>query len=94
MIIKPVLDHIKDSELIRWNKDGSLVYEGQSIPGSHITDLVNDILRERKTTHPPTGWEEFTTALKKANVPRELIGNSKRWSAELQKTSFLQTTLF
>ena len=46
---------------------------------SSWTDLVNDVLRQRKSKFDPLGWEVFAEALQRRNVPRELIGNASRW---------------
>ena len=41
-------------------------------------DLVNDVLRKRKYFNPE-GVEIFGEALRKANVPQDLIGHTDRW---------------
>ena len=40
------LDKIKENrDVLNWNDKGELVYENKPISGSHVVDLVNDILR-------------------------------------------------
>lgn len=76
---KLLLDHIKEMSDISWNEQGEITVGGQTLKGSNLTDLVNDVLRYRKHREDPYGWEVFAAALKRANVPRELIGHSRRW---------------
>ena len=42
-----------------------------------MVDLVNDVLRKRKTDYA-VGWEPFARHLKRLNVPMELVGNADR----------------
>ncbi|KAJ8050915.1 hypothetical protein HOLleu_04298 [Holothuria leucospilota] len=61
-----------------WTDRGELVVDDRTIKGSHIVDLVNDMMRKRKSA-TPVGMDEFTKALARINTPRELIGNPDRW---------------
>ena len=45
------------------------------IPGSNIIDIVNDLVRTRKT-FSAIGGETFAQTLNEIGVPREYIGNS------------------
>ena len=56
------------------------MYENKSIPGSHLVDLVNDILRHRKGFEP-VGWSVFARGLARMNVPENLVRNPQRQSA-------------
>ena len=50
---RQLLDKIKEnSDVLNWNEKGELMYENKPISGSHIVDLVNDILRHRKGFEP------------------------------------------
>jgi hypothetical protein len=51
---------------------------GETVRGSNVVDLVNDVLRKRKYFNPQ-GWETFGEALLEANVPQDLIGHEDRW---------------
>jgi len=62
---------------IRWNSTGEIFYNDQVVPGSHILELVNDALRERKRSNP-TGWQVFALILKELNVPRNIVQNKRR----------------
>eukprot|EP00916_Digyalum_oweni_P008691 GHVL01014498.1.p2 GENE.GHVL01014498.1~~GHVL01014498.1.p2 ORF type:complete len:253 (+),score=46.48 GHVL01014498.1:1174-1932(+) len=74
-----LLDITKDSSDIKWNEQGQLVYQGQTVAGTNMADLVNDALRYRKNAPDPQGWEVFARGLKAVNIPRELIGHTGRW---------------
>ena len=64
---------IKRKDLISWNDNGEVTIEGKQIAGSHIGDLVSDVLRTRKATTPLRS--SFLDVLAKANVPDEFVRN-------------------
>ena len=49
-----LLDNLKRSTVLNWNKEGEFSYRGQRIPSSSIIDLMADIMRHKKS--PPTRW--------------------------------------
>ena len=56
---RQLLDKIKEHrDVFNWNKKGELLYENKPITGSHVVDLVNDMLRHRKGFEP-VGWSVF-----------------------------------
>jgi hypothetical protein len=63
---------------ISWSEKGELKYKGETVRGSNVVDLVNDVLRKRKYFNPQ-GWETFGEALREASVPQDLIGHEDRW---------------
>ena len=73
-----LLYRLKNDPTFNWNERGELIYRGQIIPGSNMTDLINDTLRQRKTFQPH-GWQEFARALRHGNVPQDLVGHRQRW---------------
>jgi hypothetical protein len=73
-----LLKKMKSSPDISWNEKGQLKYKGETAQGSNVVDFVNDVLRKRKYFNPQ-GWETFGEALRKANVPQDLIGHEDRW---------------
>ena len=78
---RQILDKIKENrDVLHWNDKGELVYENKSIPGSHVVDLVNDMLRHRKGFEPMR-WSVFARGLARMNVPENLVRNPKRQSA-------------
>ena len=60
-------------DLISWNESGEVVIGGRQLVGSHIGDLVGDVLRSRKTETPLR--ESFLSVLSQANVPDEFVRN-------------------
>jgi hypothetical protein len=73
-----LLKKMKSRPDISWNEKGELKYKGETVQGSNVVDLVNDVLRKRKYFNPQ-GWETFGEALREANVPQDLIGHEDRW---------------
>ena len=55
-----------------------------------VVDLVNDLLRKRKTD--PTGWQPFARQLRAMNLPMELVGNVTRRAYIRQATTPTPTT--
>lgn len=73
-----LLERIKENqEIMKWDNRGQLIYEGKPVVGSHISDLINDLVRSKKGTGP-LGWEMFTQGLAKMNTPEQLVRNSQR----------------
>jgi hypothetical protein len=75
---KLLLKKMKSSPDISWNEKRELKYKGETVQGSNVVDLVNDVLRKRKY-FKPQGWKTFGEALREANVPHDLIGYEDRW---------------
>lgn len=76
-----MLDFIKTAKSkngkprITWDEKGVVKFDKKEISGSHIIDLVNDIVRTRKT-FAAVGRDGFAQILNEIGVPRENIGNS------------------
>ena len=71
---RQLVAHLKTT---KWNDRRELLHEGVAIHGSNVIDLVNDLLRKRKTTDP-IGWQQFANQMSAANIPMELVGNVAR----------------
>ena len=56
------------------------MYENKPISGSHVVDLVNDILRQRKGFEP-VNWSVFARGLARMNIPENIVRNPQRQSA-------------
>ena len=69
-----LMEHLKRD--IAWTARGELIHEGVPVVGSNVVDLVNDLLRKRKTA--PTGWQPFAQQLRAINLPMTLVGNVSR----------------
>ena len=68
----------------------SLVSEGSVVPNSNIVDLVNDVMRKRKSFNPEHS-STFAKAVTKINVPEDYVRNtdridSIRWYRRLQES--------
>ena len=78
---RQLLDKIKENrDMLDWNEKGELMYESKPISGSHMVDLVNDMLRHRKGLEP-VGWSVFARGLARMNVPENIVRNPQRQSA-------------
>jgi hypothetical protein len=66
MRLEPLIKKMKSSPDISWNKKVELKYKGETVQGSNMVDLVNDVLRKRKYFNPE-GWETFGEDLREAN---------------------------
>ena len=78
---RQLLDKIKEnSDVLNWNEKGELLYENKPISGSHMVDLVNDILRHRKGFEL-VGWSVFARGLAQMNVPENIVHNPQGQSA-------------
>ena len=78
-----LMEHLKRD--IAWTTRGELIHEGVPVVGSNVVDLVNDLLRKRKTD--PTGWQPFARQLRAINLPMELVGNVVRKAYIRQATT-------
>jgi hypothetical protein len=81
-----LLKKMKSSPYISWNEKGDLKYKGETVQGSNVVNLVNDVLRKRKYFNPQ-GWETFGEALREANVPQDLIGHDEKTTEISQMTT-------
>ena len=53
-----------------------MVFEGRTIPGTNVIDLISDSLRQRKNFNP-AGWQLFAKALGRMNVHEGIIRNEE-----------------
>jgi hypothetical protein len=54
--VQLLLKKMKSSLDISWNKTEELKYKGETVQGSNVVDIVNDVLNKRKYFNPQ-GWE-------------------------------------
>ena len=73
-----LLKKMKGSPDISWNEKEELKYKGETVQGSNVVELVNDVLHKRKYFNPQVR-ETFGEALRESNVPQDLIGHEDRW---------------
>ena len=81
-----LVERIKQDPSMSWNSRGELVVEGAPVPNSNVVDLVNDMLRRRKSVNP-VGWQTFARQLRKSNVPQDLVRNVDRWAFMQQESA-------
>ena len=82
-----ILDRMQESNHVSWDERGQLVIDGRPIEQSNMVDLINDVVRNRKTITPPLGWQEFATGLRTLNIPEEIIGNCEKFRFIRSETS-------
>jgi hypothetical protein len=68
-----VLQSVMKNEDLGLNDKNEIIYKGDRVPGSNITDLVHTFVTPSK--RKPAGWKEFGQALVESNVPRTFISN-------------------
>ena len=78
-----LMEHLKRD--VAWTARGELIHEGVPVVGSNVVDLVNNLLRKRKTD--PTGWQPFARQLRAINLPMALVGNVARRAYIRQATT-------
>ena len=68
---------MKADHSIAWSEKGELKYKGETVRGSNVVYLVNDVLRKRNYFNLQ-GLETFSEALREVNVPQYWIGHEDR----------------
>ena len=56
---------------VSWKDNGEVVYRGETLPGSHITDLIRYTLQEYGEALSPQ-CKAFLEILKRGNVPKSV----------------------
>ena len=76
---KVLMDYLKTKEdILKWNDFGEMIFKGQVIPGSNITDMIVDTVTNRKRNHiNPMFKSVFLKALVESNVPTQWIKNKE-----------------
>ena len=73
---KNLLDRIKSTKNIQWDRDGRIVIDDVALAGTNVLDLVHGATRQRKNQPTPSGARQFLEALDKSNTPKELVPNA------------------
>lgn len=75
-----LLQHMDTNSNIAWNNRYEMLINGETIPGTNIVDLVDDIIRTQWKDKPrPAGSDVFVEKLQDSNIPHMLIGNKDRF---------------
>lgn len=72
---KLLLAYWQKTGKIGWDNVGVTNINGVAIPNSNIKDLLNYVLRKRRTVSPPVGVSELITFIFESKTPETLIGN-------------------
>ena len=75
--LNTLIQFIKERCNISWNNNREITINGRRIINSNISNLLKDTIKHYNTLNT-TGDVEFYNILKDANVPLNLISNSKR----------------
>lgn len=59
---------------LKWDGKGQIICEGETVTGSHIVDLIRDVVA-RIHTRKPKGYKCFYRALSKIHTPQSLFTN-------------------
>ena len=79
---------LKTNPNVSWEDDGTVKLYGESIPGSNIIDLVNDVIRHHKGSEP-TGWQAFAEGLRDMNRAPETFYITPKQKRTIRKTASL-----
>jgi len=71
-----LLHHLKNhADVIKWNNRGEIIFRGDVIPGSNLTDLISGVMTTRKSNIPLLPQTVFLKALSETNTPESWIKN-------------------
>lgn len=71
-----ILNHLKKrGNRLSWVNDGTVYYQGKTIPNSNIQTLISDAVRQRKDKKSGSAWDAFSKALKNEGVPMYLFNS-------------------
>lgn len=58
-----------------WRADGAFVFKGSPVIGSHILDLIRQLVSSLRTDNGMPGWDVFLSALASVNLPSSCVTN-------------------
>ena len=90
-ITDSLLNHIRSSGLIKWDKSGRLVVGDVTYQDTKALDLVIALTRRRKRIPNPKGVDVFLKALTDINTPLELIPNAGVFTTPLKDVTPVST---
>ncbi|CAG2203794.1 unnamed protein product [Mytilus edulis] len=75
---KTLLQFLQSQSTISWNKHGKVKINNETVPNSHIVDLLRDVVIPYGCKQLPSGHEIFYDFLKNIHIPMGLISNRMR----------------
>jgi len=78
--MKHLLDKATAARINSWNDNEIVTIDGNVVKDSNIADLINDVMRERKTTKA-AGRVQFARLLRDLNIPSVLVRNKELLTA-------------
>ncbi|CAG2252922.1 unnamed protein product [Mytilus edulis] len=75
---KTLLQFLQSQSTISWNKHGKVKINNETVPNSHIVDLLRDVVIPYRCKQLPSGNEIFYDFLKNIHIPMGLISNRMR----------------
>ncbi|CAC5413711.1 unnamed protein product [Mytilus coruscus] len=75
---KKLLKFLQRQPTISWNKHGQVKINNETLPNSHIVDLLRDVVIPHGCKQLPSGHEHFYDFLKNIHMPMGLISNRMR----------------
>lgn len=69
----------RHSGIIIWNKRGEVKIDGVAVRRSHILDLINGDMRNRKIPSL-MGSKQFPRAIRRMGIPREFMADTELWT--------------
>ncbi|CAC5367039.1 unnamed protein product [Mytilus coruscus] len=75
---KKLLKFLQRQPTISWNKHGQVKINNETVPNSHIVDLLRDVVIPYGCKQLPSGHEHFYDFLKNIHIPMGLISNRMR----------------
>ena len=63
--------------VLKFNERGEMIDEsGNAIPNSHVEDLIQHAVRDRRRNITPVGWNTFLDLALKHNVPKSVLNRN------------------
>ncbi|CAC5393109.1 unnamed protein product [Mytilus coruscus] len=75
---KKLLKFPQRQPIISWNKHGKVKINNETVPNSHIVDLLRDVVIPYECKQLPSGHKHFYDFLKNIHIPMGLISNRMR----------------
>lgn len=69
---KSLLTYLSNTGALTFNKIGETQINGKSIPGSNISDMLNQAVNSYSKTQA-VGWDDFQALLNESNAPKSLL---------------------